>query len=1349
VAQGKEKTKLVTDGDRGALNTQFGNPQIAVLIRVGGYFDFGIPKEGGFDFLGAGIYASADLYLGMNVYGVIWVVPVFIGASGDLSLSLDMRIINNTSDVQSQFYSNFFSQLWGALVKNLNVGATMKIEGTVGAGIAKMCAVRGYADFIIGFKYQPQLKEVYKDLTYSWGALVTADYGVAIDIMGMSLPFSLKGAAGENQDYWNLASFGMYKYFHDGVYNDTASLQSDGEAEPQIQLEERAADAEWVGSGGAELQGAYKPVDTQTLMKNGYKNPASQIISLGGGKMLLVFLADDADDEKADTEITSLEYSVYTPDVGWSIPRVIQKDKTGDYYPNVCDTGDSVMISWASTPDVTADAGSVDATKLAQSQKMEIYTTLFSKSSLTCVGEITRLTDDDFFDSQPVGVYDKNSGDRIVYYVKGSNAIDSVTQMIDPTSTYYSVICYRLYDHSTGNWTTSYYDNEYSSGTDISKYNGQRFLSSPIDGVGDPRIEDFAAAPGYNGLAVYAFTVDTDNDVTTVADRDLFVQVYDFSTHKTYKPIRITSNDGAAQTQPQLVRSNGSTYLFWLNGQKDVRYINVTDLVRYGINEDGTMKKYDASTNKLITENGATVYPYAPMQVEMNVGDVASSNLTTYKAVVDNNDNLYIVWPQHIKDDEKDAALLSDNGLLGNNYYQDLYATALIKDGTTGTEENPAPAPTWSLPYRLTRSSASAGYFYDGITGAADSDNNLMLAYNQFRQTFSSGDKTSPITVSDMKLQATKLVPSGSMTVSNVALSDVDPVGGKTISVEADVVNAGLTKASGYTAKFYEYRDGKKGSLIATKTGGAVGVNETNTVGFDWTLPADIAGLSLRCEVTETGYSDVGIFTTEPFTLIAAYNLDVTKLEQQGDDFIAEYTVTNTGSAASTDTDALNVKFNGPYGSYEQYGLSSDLLAQQSLAGIAPGESRSFTTKLSIPASAFSSSGYIDCYMTIDRSKTDSDGESYTDTLVNSGDMWLYMDTPMNLKVNGATSVSAGVDGTVSLQSSYDTNRMIEKVTDVKYSVADESIATLNGDKLIGVKAGTTTLTAYIEPYGITREITVTVSGSADAGSGAAVSEPVTVTQTSGGNISLSGGKANTDGSLTYNITPSSGYEIADVIVNGKSVGAVSSYTFPSGTKNGTITATYKKVSGWTNPFADVKSGDWFFSAVQTVAQAGIMTGTASDRFSPYANLTRGMFVTMLARYAGADTSNTSSAFTDVAGGAYYAGAVVWASRNGIVKGVSSTKFAPEQIITREQMMAMLYRYAAFAKLDVSADNTDISAYTDAGRISQYALPAVRWAVGEGVVRGKTSTTLCPRDNVTRAQAAQMMANFIAFAQKS
>lgn len=176
-------------------------------------------------------------------------------------------------------------------------------------------------------------------------------------------------------------------------------------------------------------------------------------------------------------------------------------------------------------------------------------------------------------------------------------------------------------------------------------------------------------------------------------------------------------------------------------------------------------------------------------------------------------------------------------------------------------------------------------------------------------------------------------------------------------------------------------------------------------------------------------------------------------------------------------------------------------------------------------------------------------------------------------------------------------------------------------------------------------------------------------------------------------------------------------------------------------PFTDVSTSDWFYDDVAFVYENGLFSGTDSRSFSPNASMTRAMLVTVLYRLEGEPTVTGRSSFTDVRSGAYYEKAVIWAAANGIVTGTDSTSFSPDAKVTREQLAAILYRYAQYRKLDTDA-SAKLNSFTEADSVSAYASEALGWAVSESLING-ASGKLMPKGDATRAQVAAILHRFV------
>ncbi len=177
-------------------------------------------------------------------------------------------------------------------------------------------------------------------------------------------------------------------------------------------------------------------------------------------------------------------------------------------------------------------------------------------------------------------------------------------------------------------------------------------------------------------------------------------------------------------------------------------------------------------------------------------------------------------------------------------------------------------------------------------------------------------------------------------------------------------------------------------------------------------------------------------------------------------------------------------------------------------------------------------------------------------------------------------------------------------------------------------------------------------------------------------------------------------------------------------------------------PFADVSGSDWFYNDVRYVYEKGIMDGTGADRFSPNAPLTRAMIVTILYRMAGSPSVSGSSDFTDVAAGKWFAKAVAWAAANGIVNGYGSGLFGPNDPVTREQLAAILYRYAVYDGMTAVTLEENLGGFADTAQLSAYAIQAMNWAVGQGLINGSGSN-LVPKAQATRAQVAAIIHRYL------
>ena len=259
----------------------------------------------------------------------------------------------------------------------------------------------------------------------------------------------------------------------------------------------------------------------------------------------------------------------------------------------------------------------------------------------------------------------------------------------------------------------------------------------------------------------------------------------------------------------------------------------------------------------------------------------------------------------------------------------------------------------------------------------------------------------------------------------------------------------------------------------------------------------------------------------------------------------------------------------------------------------------------------------------------------------------------------------------------------------------------------------------------------------------------VEVRGTTGGTVTASPTRAAKGATVTLTVRADEGYQLDGLTVTDSKGGTVKltdkgsgTYTFTMPASKVTVQATFTQNQSGTLPFTDVKTGDWFYEAVQYVYDKGMMTGVSADRFAPASTTTRGMIVTILYRLENEPAVSGGSAFTDVESGAWYADAVAWAAANDIVNGTSATTFAPNSPITREQMATMLYRFAQYKGMDAVTLQEHLTGYPDGDQVSDYAIPAMNWAVGQGLIAGMENGTLVPQGSATRAQVATILMRF-------
>ena len=298
------------------------------------------------------------------------------------------------------------------------------------------------------------------------------------------------------------------------------------------------------------------------------------------------------------------------------------------------------------------------------------------------------------------------------------------------------------------------------------------------------------------------------------------------------------------------------------------------------------------------------------------------------------------------------------------------------------------------------------------------------------------------------------------------------------------------------------------------------------------------------------------------------------------------------------------------------------------------------------------------------------------------------------------------------------------------------------------LQVGTYTVTAYSPSQGRTVSGQITVIGDSSSTPTYSVILPGRV---EGGTVTAKKSYAEEGETFRFTVTPDEGWELDTLSVTDNRGTELdvkyegdSVYSFKMPARRVEIQVSFREIPPESLPFTDIADNAWYADAVRYVYKHGLMAGTSATTFAPDVTTSRSMIATILWRMAGSPVVNYAMTYTDVAQGQWYSEAVRWATSEGIVGGYGNGLFGTNDPITREQFAAMLYRFAQEQGYDVSiGENTNILSYTDVADLSEYAIPATQWAVGAGIINGTgDGSTLTPQGQATRAQAAVMLMRF-------
>ena len=1183
-----------------------------------------------------GAYAGIAKLFYWTVYGV----PMYVKLSGNVELDFSGNY--TTENTQNITETDF------KYVKNLNdllnpqnyIMLGLGAQVMVGVGICGVLSVRGIVsvDFIFRFKYGASTEE------YMDGFLFQLGGGFGIDLFIFSFDYVP-----------SLVTYGT------GVYKDVkpdiASLESDGQdGEISIRpLSRGSSDHNNFGNSDiVTLADNANAPGYQILSENTAERAKPQLIMLDNGKKILFFL--DNDPNRATLDSRCLYYSICGDNGVWSKPEKVDDNGTSDSLPTAIKSGNKVIVTWSDANQAYGDNGEPKDVLAGLEMAYIVY-----DSETETFSEKTVLTNDNFMDSAGSFGYSENAGKGFCYYVKRDiNRADADTDLIDVSATY-TTMAYRIYDNISDTW------------------GDEMYLDIPCEGITDPLILDFdseLAQYGENDYALITYTIDKDQNITTVDDRDIYLMITNLTEKKSYYPIQLTNNYHS-EVSPKLTTFDGEIYLSWISDASDFCMINITEAINT-IEENGKMDIYQSADT-----NSPSWYKLSAEQLGMSEDEYAETlfdrlansrftgdptnfsedeyidmNIGSYQLYNNNNEAMYLLWLDNGTGEKGDTS-------------QELYGATFEKNVSEDSETDEKYS-GWSDAVKIT----NFGNVIDEFSAVFGSNQEMFLCANMFDQKIGE-DRTVEFSQNDLIMF--DLPRTSSLNLAEGIDFEDTPIPGDETNITFTLENKGMITSGGYNLTVKQIQNGTE-EVICYLSDEPIIAGDEATYLIPWSVPESIDGIEIKIEVSEDGFADEPITETCPVPREAKLILSGTSSDYTDGTAYVTTTLTNSGNLTTEKAYIVASAKDGENGEPgKEYGSVS-------VEPIAPGESITIT----YPLTNFSFDD-LDEYGNAEIFQDVECGSITNGSTLKSDSSILHQREIADITFDCESTIEITAGESKQITGAVQPANTADK--ELIYTTSDNTIANVTTTGLVtAIANGTVQITAINPESGFKKSIDVTVTGGA---------QPTPTRRPSNGG---SGGSA-------WN---------------------------PTSSPVPTPETTQTPGNEWINPFTDVKETDWFYNGIKYVSQNKLFNGTGDTTFEPDSNITRGMFVTVLGRADNAE-SESSSPFSDVNTNEYYAPYVSWAAENGIVSGYEDGTFRPDNNITREEMAEIFMNYYDYKGEGLTGDWAIQLTYSDISDISGWAVDGIMFCTIKGLIQGKENNMFDPQGNATRAETAVIM----------
>lgn len=1340
--------KAETRGGKGKNAMDFG-------YELGVYMSM-YTQEGKYYYEDMTLYASISASAGTTQQFMIAGIPLYLTLGGEASGSMLLRLDTDDGEpleiINPKAKGYFNKDMLDSLQTTGVFNILIKVKIGAGFGNPKIVSAGIGGTLDMNMDYQP-----WED----GGGIASFGLNAEFNLIGISIKYNItKASYGmfKTDDYSGELDFSKVENADKFKNSNMRLLTSydDGESVTSVSgsyEKRRRGNSQWEDNSGIRLFAANDdndPVIAERTMRNAIDTITPKLLPLNGDKALFLRLQDNND--RGVNDCSALVYSTVDWEGNESEPRYVEGDGTFD--SNVAAAkigGGRILVVWS---DLTTVYGDEEVNLGEALNQTELSYCIFDADGTP--GEVEKLTNQQGCEAMPTIAYDEATGKAVIAYTSTDYQTDGIAIGEDNMEELgnflynsYSTVCFKVLD-TNGEIITDYTPAEsvyqsYEAANGPGVLDGMRFMGVQLAADYSQATIDEMTAAAIGGKVYVFYSLDTDKDTATDEDRELFCVRCDLETMEQSAPVRLTNNL-TADTNPQAVVYGDELQLYWNNNGI------ITCANPLAIQEE-------AGENISLSDFGEII-------------ETMDGAAQTFIVTVQPGGNLCLLWnswdQEHEEHEETDGA----RAALYYKEYDPDYKTE------TGDEENPYTYGKWGNVQMI--DSAEANQDLNEIAYLDVGDVSIAA--------YKITNKAEDGTVESYDLYFSAFEERSSIDVDMAILPDY-PMPNEKVILNISGTNTGSLPAEKVTMKA-ELVD-KNGA--ATEIGTKVSDEHFQTSGSvaaafeDFVIPANPSEYKVRVSAYEDELAEYPIVEEFPLPSGTDIALSDVELEQRGEN---QYSVSlNIQNKGNLNLDGGKVGLDYVDDDW------SDMNAEHTFTPVseaipltiaAKGETRE-SDSFDVSNDRFNEKG--DCQIQL--SIQDKDGKILASET-------LYLHSP---KANEAAANDIYVNGTaqpdaISVKkgdtASFDVSIMPITARNgyhLAYSIDDPTVAEIDASGVVtGLKKGSAKLNIYAyknentmfigsnsraakmdgtsieidengmitnltaaseqEPV-LTKTVDITVTGSSSSGGGGGSSsgrQSLTVTFDSQGGSAVSSVKVLQNNTVSKPTDPArSGYTFGGWYTDKE---CTSVYYFDTKvTKNITLYAKWIKDETqpeWKNPFVDVQESDWFYDNVRYAYENKLFSGVSDTLFAPNEPMTRAMLVTVLYRAEGSPDMEHEIwgyPFADVDSESWYGAPVYWARMNDIINGYSDEEFAPDQEISREQIAAILERYAKYKNI-TTEEIGNLSQFTDTNQISDWAKENVAWAVGAGLISGKGNGILNPLGSATRAEVAAMLQRF-------